>query len=215
MAPRLALCSPLAESSSTVRLLRQHGYTVKVAGAASADIVLPQPGGSLAFILLDASSSAAAAPAIQKAAHAAKAARRCTLLAVGGDAQICQTVAGPPGVSMLWCEDHAQACEFMLSCAQRVSSASEPSAASAAEELNRAQHVATERVSTLLAQLWGLDDTHAVDFLLAARPLGSLARVTSEADWEHVCAETQGLVDRDLLYTAIEWLQSDAVLHTL
>jgi hypothetical protein len=50
----------------------------------------------------------------------------------------------------------------MLACTQRVAAASAPSAASATEELERAQRIATESVGTHLARLWGVD-THAVE----------------------------------------------------
>ena len=51
--PRMALVSPVAEGSVESRLLRQHGFTVKVAGSQSADIVLPASGGSHAFLVLE------------------------------------------------------------------------------------------------------------------------------------------------------------------
>lgn len=201
--PRLALVSALAESSTEVRLLGSHGFTVRVASSTSADVTLPGAGGSLAFLLLDAHS--ALAPAFERAVQAAKAARRCTILCVGNDAVAQPDV--PQGVSVLHCETHEQAAEHMLACSQKVNAAG---ATTAAEELERAQHAATERVSAYLARLWGTEDTHQIDFLLAARPLGSLARVTSEEDWEQLCHATHGLVDHELLYVAVEWLQRDA-----
>ena len=48
---RLALCSPMAETGPEARLLAQHGFALKVVGAGAADITLPRPGGSLAFVL--------------------------------------------------------------------------------------------------------------------------------------------------------------------
>ena len=208
--PRLALVSPIAEACTAARLLRQHGYTIKVSAAMPADIVLPLKGGSLAFVV--ATGTAAVVPAMERAVQAAKAARRCTVLVVGTDGMPFETPDCPTGVSVLWCEDHAQACEWMLECVKK---ATDQRVAPPAEKLQGAKHAATERVSSLLSQLWGVNDAHAVDFLLAARPLAALARTTDERDWEHLCAVTVGLVDRDLLYTAIEWLQSDAVLHGL
>ena len=38
----------------------------------------------------------------------------------------------------------------------------------------------------------------------------SIARVTSAAEWERLTAETRGLVDEELLYVAVDWLQRDA-----
>ena len=78
----------------------------------------------------------------------------------------------------------------------------------AAEELERAQHTAAEHTSAFLAHLWNVEQ-HAVDFLLAARSLSLLARVTSEESWEQLLLETDGLLDPQLLYSAIQWLQRD------
>ena len=218
--PRLALVSAVAESSTEARLLRQHGFVLRVAASTHADLILPSPrGGSLAFVVVE--SAGAIAAATQRAAHAAKAARRCTILCVcargegsldAGDGVASVPAHGlscPVGVSALWCESHEQACEHMLACAQRVAAASEPGAASAAEEIERAQHVAAERSSAFLAALWGVE-CHPVDFLLATRPLASLARITSEDDWQRLLQETDGLVDAELLYVAVDWLQRDA-----
>jgi len=213
---RVAIVSAVSESSVEARLLRQHGFTMRVAGSQAADVVLPMPGGSLAFVVTSG-GGASLTPAAGRAAQAAKAARRCTILWVrsassdGDEAALQQ--ACPASVSILICDSHEQACEFMLSCAQRVTAASAPAAgrgSSAAEELDGAQHLAAERATALLAQLWGAADTHAVDFLLAAQPLSTLARVTSAAEWERLTAETRGLVDEELLYVAVDWLQRDA-----
>ena len=62
----------------------------------------------------------------------------------------------------------------------------------------------------LLASTWGVE-MHAVDFLFATRPLSSLSRVTSEHEWEQMLREVDGLVDANLLYAAIDWLQRDHV----
>ena len=213
---RVAIVSAVSESSVEARLLRQHGFTMRVAGSQAADVVLPMPGGSLAFVVT--SGGASLTPAAGRAAQAVKAARRCTILWVrsassdGDEAALQQ--ACPASVSILICDSHEQACEFMLSCARvGATAASAPPAgrgSSAAEELDGAQHLAAERATALLAQLWGAADTHAVDFLLAAQPLSTLARVTSAAEWERLTAETRGLVDEELLYVAVDWLQRDA-----
>ena len=44
-------------------------------------------------------------------------------------------------------------------------------------------------------------------------PLSSLARVASEEDWQQLVLETDGLVESDLLYAAIDWLQRDDQLQ--
>ena len=212
--PRLALVSPHADSSIEANLLRQHGFTIRIAGgAAAADFVLPASrGGSLAFVVADAATLGAHQSSVaERATQAAKAARRCSILSVGtpSDAEQLQHSCDP-GIVCLHCDSHETACEFMLASYQRVAAASEPGGASATEELERAQHAAMERASAFLAQLWGVEQ-HAVDFLFAARPLAQLARVTSEEDWAHLVRETAGLVDDELLYTAVEWLQQDGV----
>ena len=48
---RVAIVSAVSESSVEARLLRQHGFTMRVAGSQAADVVLPMPGGSLAFVV--------------------------------------------------------------------------------------------------------------------------------------------------------------------
>jgi hypothetical protein len=110
---RFAIVSAVAESSTEVRLLRQHGFTVRVAASAAADVVLPSAGGSLAFCIL--SGDAPAQPVAGRAAQAAKAARRCTILWVRADGNAADEVslqnACPAGVSVLRFESHEQACE--------------------------------------------------------------------------------------------------------
>ena len=75
--------------------------------------------------------------------------------------------------------------------------------------MERVQRTAADNAAAHLAAVWSLDQ-HAVDFLLAARSLSSLAQVTSEEAWQELLRETSGLVDAQLLYTAIDWLQRDA-----
>ena len=105
---------------------------------------------------------------------------------------------------MVGCTSHEEAAEFILSCTQRMLS----SQGTAAEERERAQQHTAEGASAHLSALWNVEQ-HAVDFLLAARSLSLLARVTSEESWEQLLLETDGLLDPQLLYFAIQWLQRD------
>ena len=81
-------------------------------------------------------------------------------------------------------------------------------AVAAEEQLECAQRAAADSAASHLASLWGVEQ-HQVDFLFAARSLSSLARVTTEEAWEQLLRETEGLIDPQLLYVAIEWLQRD------
>ena len=72
--------------------------------------------------------------------------------------------------------------------------------------------IASERVISHLAALWDREP-HDIEFLLATRSLHFLARVTSEEAWEQLLAETAGLLDPNLLYSAISWLQDSEQLE--
>ena len=63
-------------------LLQRHGFSTTVThAAAAADLLLPAKGGSLAYLLW--SGRAATQQLVERAAAAARAARRCTVLWVG------------------------------------------------------------------------------------------------------------------------------------
>ena len=209
---RLALVHPLAESSTAVRLLVEHGYTVRVtqAGPGGADVILPASrGGSLAFVL---HSGAVVSTAVaERAAQASRAARRCTLLVLCNEPDLDAVEAlqnsCPAGVNVAICSTHQEAAEHMLDCAQHAAAAA---ASGAADDVGKIPQEAAERPTAQLAALWDAD-RHSVEFLLATRPLSSLARVTSQQEWEDLVLETDALIDRDLLYTAIDWLQHDTM----
>lgn len=206
---RLALCSPLAESTPEARLLVSHGYTTKVvAGASSADFTLPCAGGSIAFVLHK--GEAAQPHLVERAAAASRAARRCTVLSVGVSAAAAEAMQAlcPSGVSVARCEGPEVAVEHMLSCAQRAAAVRAADADSSLDE----QFAVAKHASEHLARLWGADP-HEVDFMLTQRSLCSLAAVTSEEAWHRLTRENQ---ERDgtlhppaLLYAAVEWMQND------
>jgi hypothetical protein len=75
---RLALVSPIAESSQEAMLLANRGFTLRVVQGGAADVLLPQPrGGSLAFLL---PNTMTASHLPERALQASRAARRCTIL---------------------------------------------------------------------------------------------------------------------------------------
>ena len=171
--PPLALCSPSAENSAEAQLLQQHGFTVRVAASAAADIVLPSAGGSLAFIVINEEHPVALRTlvlAAKRAEQASKSARRCTILwIIPADVLDVRTSEGlqdicPIGVSVLCCESHDEVVEFMLACSNRSATSQLPSGPTTEERIEAAQHAAIENVSAFLAQLWGVD-THTIDFL--------------------------------------------------
>lgn len=133
----------------------------------------------------------------------------------------------PAGVTVLHCERHEQAAEFVLACAQ----CNEGEGAAAAAQLSEGEmQEVVEGVAAHLAVLWGVEK-HAVrmcaplaapvshghscgsaaqvDFLLANMPLSKLARVRTHEDWQHLMQETHGLLSPELLSAAIEWLVHD------
>jgi hypothetical protein len=213
--PRLALVSPLADTSQVAHGLRAHGFISKVVHNSTADILLSGlGGGALSFLLMSGSEDggSGALPAgrstaiAERASQAAKASRRCTVLWVGADDPSLDALQLqlPPGVSVIGCNSHEEASEFIIACCQRVLSAQ----GTAAEQLECAQRAAADSAAAHLASLWGMEQHH-VDFLLAARSLSSLARVTSEEAWEQLLRDTEGLIDPQLLYVAVDWLQRD------
>ena len=103
---------------------------------------------------------------------------------------------------MLWCETLQQAVDHMRACATE---ATHPAVTSAMREEDAAAACQEETVR-YLASLWG-SEAHEVEFMLATRPLHSLARVNSTEGWERLVRETTGLVHHDLLFAAIQWLQ--------
>ena len=210
---RLAICSAVAEGSTSVRLLASSGFTIRAGPPGSvADIVLPATrGGSLAFVLHSGALNTAGLTRLaERAAQASRAARRCSILWLASnelfddDTMEALQLASPPGVNIIVCSSHEDAVEHMLACSQRMA---EPYFGLEDE----AEQCAADRVSSMFAALWGAD-RHAVNFMLAARPLSSLARVTSEDQWQQLLLETDGLLDAELLYTAVDWLQRDQVL---
>lgn len=208
---RLALATAVAESSGEARLLKQHGYTIRVATAA-ADITLPGGGGSLAFMLH--SGGAPNAQLAERAARASKASRRCTVLWVRPSpgtptaeaAEALQALC-PPAVAVVVCASSEEAVEHMLACAERMATRSSgPSAADEAQQRRAAAQAASAHLASLFSA-----DVHACDFMMASTTLSALARVTSEEAWERVVRETEGLVDADLLFAAVDWMQRDQV----
>lgn len=208
---RLAICSAVAESSRSIALLKQRGFVIRVsASPGAADVVLPAPRGSLAFLLHAGTlPTAAIAPLAERAMRASRAARQCTVLCVCtddcSDALEALQVACPGGVSALVCPSHDDAVEHMVTCSQHVEAARVNNLADMPEQQ------ATERACGVLAALWGAE-RHSIDFMLAARPLSSMAKVTCEEEWQQLLLETDGLLDPELLYTCVDWLQRDQVL---
>ena len=216
--PRTALCSAVAEGTAVVRLLKQHGFTIRVQGptaSTAADVVLPCPRGSLAFVChageLRGSTTAQLS---ERAAQASRAARRCTIMwllpddAIDHDAMEALQKASPSGVNVVACRSHEEAVEFMIACSQHV----RPAQVRASDDaIDTGHDQAAERACSMLAALWGCE-CHAIDFMLAARPLASLAKVASEHEWQQLLAETDGLLDPELLYTCVSWLQRDQQL---
>lgn len=219
-ARRLAIVSAIAEGSTAVRLLKQHHYTVRVTGgatasSAAADIVLPgSRGGSLAFVLhVGALHPASIAQVAERAIQASRAARRCTVLwlcaddIIDDDAMEALQLASPAGVSVAVCWSHEEIVDHMLACSAASQAGAAPSGSDEADQLEHA----TERACSMLATLWGVEQ-HAVAFMLAARPFSSLAKVTSEEEWQKLLLETDGLLDAELLFMCIDWLQRDQAL---
>lgn len=205
---RRVICTATAETSCEVALLQRHGFCTTVTHAVhAADILLPAKGGSLAYLLW--SGRTATQQLVERAAAAARAARRCTVLWVGPLDEWVQfdelQAAVPAGVTVLRCERPEEAAEHILACEQR---AIEDGGASTGPMTNQEELEIVDGVSVHLAELWGVDK-HEVDFMLATVPLTQLARVRNEIDWEQLLAETNGLVNHELIFTAIEWLQRD------
>lgn len=148
---RLALCSPMAETGPEARLLAQHGFALKVVGAGAADITLPRPGGSLAFVL---HRGAAAVPRLAERADAAsRAARRCTVLLVDAPVSACDAAQAlcPAGVGVVRCPSHEGAVEHMLALANRVGAGVD------ADSTVDKQFEVAKRAAAHLARLWDSD----------------------------------------------------------
>ena len=198
----------MAERSAVARLLRQNGYTIRVQGSSTSDIVLPATrGGSLAFVLHAGLPTSQLA---ERAAKASRAARRCTVLWSRTEDSTDNIIEEfqaecPSGVDVLLCESCEQAVEYMLSCAQRMAMNTERTAV---EEAYPDRELDMERAIAHLAAAWNAD-VHSVRFMLAARPLNELARVTSEEEWQQLLLETDGLIDAKLLHDAVKWLNCD------
>ena len=93
----------------------------------------------------------------------------------------------------------------MLACAERIATAR---GAGGTDEVDEQQQRAARAASAHLASLLGAD-AHAVDFMMASATLSSLARVTSEEGWDRLVGETEGLIDAELLFKAVDWMQRD------
>lgn len=211
---RIAFTSTLADTSPVANLLRSHGFSTKLVATSAADILLPGlGGGSLAFLLASgecgSTSAAMLSSVAEQALQASKAARRCCILWIRPSEGIIDALQSllAAGVNVVSFESHEEAAEFILACSQRVLLRS--GGASADDTLEAAQRTASDEVAAHLARLWGIEQHH-VDFLFAARPLSSLAHVSSEEAWQQLLQETEGLLDPRLLHMAIEWLQRDA-----
>jgi len=224
----LALLPPSAAPSLRAALTAA-GLNIRVAGASLlADVVLPAKGGSIAFVLLRTPQVTAEAAA--RVAAAANSSRRCTVLWIyqetselqhlGTAAAWSARLPSPtslvcvrrwgfasgralPDATVLWCASLQQAVEHILSCAKEVNRP----VLRAALKVEDAANVHQAQVAQYLGARWGAE-THEVEFMLATRPLHSLACVTSEASWARLLHETSGLVHTDLLYAAIQWLQN-------
>jgi hypothetical protein len=208
MSKRLALVTAVTESSQCCRLLQQHGFTIRVVGQSHADLLLPTPHGSLAYCLTQ--GDAATGPVAERAALSSRSARRCTVMWIcplREESISTLQLACPVGVNVVSCHSPEEAVEHMLACVSTMVVGG-PQGASAAGESERAERAATERGSVQLASLFGVD-AHTIDFMLASHPLSSLARITSEEEWQRLLLETDGLVDMELLYMVIDWMQRD------
>ncbi|KAL1526398.1 hypothetical protein AB1Y20_015111 [Prymnesium parvum] len=202
----LALLPPSAAPSLRAALTAA-GLSIRVAGASLlADVVLPAKGGSIAFVLLRTPQVTAEAAA--RVAAAANSSRRCTVLWIYQETSELQHLGTAaawalPDATVLWCASLQQAVEHILSCAKEVNRP----VLRAALKVEDAANVHQAQVAQYLGARWGAE-THEVEFMLATRPLHSLACVTSEASWARLLHETSGLVHTDLLYAAIQWLQN-------
>ena len=206
--PKIALCSPAARPEAA--LLERHGYRVSAASSA-ADVVMPARGGALAFVLHRAEAACGAA-LVERAATAARAARRCSLLVVGGgagapalaDVEALES-ACPPSVSVLLAPDSEEAVRYMMSCAQHVEEAGAGAGATdASAPAARARFAVGE-----LARLTG-QHAHAVDFLLATRSLSKLSAIESEREWSELLRATDGLLDAHLVHGVLSWVYAPA-----
>ena len=209
--PKIALCSPAARPEAA--LLERHGYRVTASATATADVVMPARGGALAFVLHRAEAACGAA-LVERAATAARAARRCSLLVVGGgagapalaDVEALES-ACPPSVNVLLAPDSEEAVRYMMSCAQHVEEAGAGAGAGAADAsapAARARFAVGE-----LARLTG-QHAHAVDFLLATRSLSKLSAIESEREWAELLRATDGLLDAHLVHGVLSWVYAPA-----
>ena len=215
-ARRVALCSAVAETSRVVSLLKEHGFTVKIqkSANATADVILPTPRGSLAWVLLHSRTDDPhlVDRLMERAAVSARASRRCSLVWVRPPSSASADLGKglqlhcPVAVDIITCDTNEEAVEHMLACVHKcLATAAVP----ASEQLEHSQYVATERVSLHLARQWNVEQ-HQIDFLCASKPLSALAQVGSEAEWRELLLEMDGLVDGGLLEYAVEWLRFDA-----
>ena len=219
-AHRAALVSAAADASREVMQLRAHGFATKVISSPAQDILLPSPGGALAFILAHPAATTNIATLLERASAAGRASRRCTILLVaagqantdcsGKDIEQLQCQL-PPSISAIACSSSEEATEFIISCSQRVAASSAPAGTFSADTLQHSQVAAADTAAHYLATLWSTDP-HQILFLLASQPLSALACVDSEEALMRLCHESEGLLDPNLLVHAIQWLHQDEAL---
>ena len=186
--------------SPEVRLLaEQHEWTVRTASAASADVLLPARGGSLAFLLWREATGTT--ELLERAVAAARASRRCSILWVctEGTSEAAHQALGaacPPGVDVLLCDSSQSASQHIISCAGAAVAPPKPqdgSGGSGARAGSEDVARAAGDVASRLASLWGAA-THDVQFLLATRSMSSLAQISTRDEWHMLLDATEGLV---------------------